>query len=225
MKRDTASSASSTSDSGAPRESKPTTARVQHAKYQSGEKEGQESKNRLFVFNPRYGLNERATSAVTEHAYPKDTVSSFNKELGGFYIHARVPAQAKRMYSALRALDDAMPEKLDVGDWQDPEATLVTMKNVDLPATKTSGAIEGATAVVVESEYTYPLYKKLRALGCDFVRGIHGKAGVNKWVRVVGAKDDANKIEKAVGDMLKDEGWAVEFAAPADAADWESDEE
>ena len=49
-----------------------------------------------------------------QHAYGKDVVSAFNKELEGFFIRVHTPAQALRMHDALRALDDGLPEGFDV---------------------------------------------------------------------------------------------------------------
>ena len=98
------------------------------------------------------------------------------------------------------------------------------MSNLDLPAGKDSDEQEGVDAIMLEG-YTYPLYKLLRKLKYDFVRSVHGKAGVNKWVRVIGGKESAASLVREVITMLMDNGWAVEEAA-GDAADWEdSDEE
>jgi len=73
--------------------------------------------------------------------------------------------------------------------------------------------------------YTYPLCKLLRSLKYDFVRGVHGHAGVNRWVRVVGEKEVAATLARDVCAMLeKENGWEVDEAA-GDAADWDSDEE
>ena len=70
--------------------------------------------------------------------------------------------------------------------------------------------------------YTYPLYRDLRKLKYDFVRGVHGKGGFNRWVRVVGEKEQAAALEKEVATFLETEGWQVE-TDEADAAEWESD--
>ena len=46
--------------------------------------------------------------------------------------------------------------------------------------------------------HTYPLYKVLRDLDYDFVRGVHNNEGVDRWVRVVaqGVDDAANLIKE-----------------------------
>ena len=135
---------------------RPTTTRVKKCIYQSGNNIGEETGNRLFVFNPRKGIeNDVAKAKVKEHAYGKDDVSSFNRELDGFSIKVHAPKQAVRMHKAMREL----------------EITAATLTNLDLPDA------EGVTATMLEG-YTYPLYKKLRPLGYKFVKGVHGKEGV-----------------------------------------------
>lgn len=51
---------------------------------------------------------------------------------------------------------------------------------------------------------------------------LHGKAGFNRWVRVVGENEKAAALEKEVATFLEQEGWQVE-TDEADAAEWESD--
>merc|ERR1719231_217428 len=175
-----------------------------------------ESGNRIFVFNPRYGLNDQAKEKVKVHAYGKDDVSSFNKSLGGFHIKVHAPKQAVRMHKALRELDDALPEDLNLGGWEEPEITAATLTNLNLPD------VEGVTATMLEG-YTYPLYKKLRPLGYEFVKGVHGMEGVNRWVRVHNDKEDTAKMQKDLEAKLNEEGWRVDLAV-GDAADWEDEE-
>lgn len=210
--------------SGGARPSRPTTTRVHECTYQSGhEREGEVTGNRDFLFNPRWGLNEPAKEAVSKHAYGKDEVRSFSKELDGFPIRVHAPKQAMRMHSALRALDDTMREDLDLGGWSEPEVTAATLTNLDLPATKTQSPRDGVTATMLEG-YTYPLYKKLRPLGYDFFHGVHGKKGVNRWVRVHKDKEDVAKMQEELETMLNEEGWRIDFAV-GNAADWSEDEE
>ena len=61
--------------------------------------------------------------------------------------------------------------------------------------------------------FSYPLYKDLRALGYDFVRGVHNIEGINCWVRVVNA-GEAQKAEKETAVALIDRGWKVSKSAP-----------
>merc|ERR1712054_366812 len=83
--------------------------------------------------------------------------------------------------------------------------------------------LEGATAIMLEG-YTYPLYKKLRALDADFVRSVHDKDGINRWVRVVDGNETAAAHEQEFAAMLSEEGWMVDLAA-GDASEWESDDD
>ena len=198
------------------RESRPTSTRVQKCKYQSGDKEGQETGNVMFIFNPRYGLNEQAKEKVKAHAYGKDEVGPFSKALDGFHIKVHAPKQATRMHTSLRELDAALPEALNLGSWKEPEITAATLTNLNLPGK------EGVTATMLEG-YTYPLYKKLRPLGYEFVKGVHGMDGVNRWVRVHEDKEDTAKWQGELQAMLEEEGWRVEFAV-GDAAEWGEDE-
>ena len=88
-----ASSSSSGGGGGYSGAAKPTTSRVHECEHQSGEHEGEKSGNRRFVFNPRYGLNDQAKgkAEVVKHAYGKEDVSSFDKQLGGFHIRVHNP--------------------------------------------------------------------------------------------------------------------------------------
>lgn len=226
LKRDKTPSGTSTSTGGSASSSngsKPTTSKVQRCTKQSGDDAGRETDNRLFVFNPRRGLNEQAIAAVKQHASGKDEVSRFNRELDGFHIYARYPQQARRMHAALRELDAAMDEQLDVGDWEDPLVTMITLTNLDVPSTKANERMEGVTAMMLDG-YTYPLYKKLRALKYDWVKGVHDKNGVNRWVRVVSGAKEAAQVEKETAAMLRDESWRV-ASASGNAADWEESED
>lgn len=222
VKRDKTSTGGGGGDGA--RQSRPTTARVHKCQYQEGhERAGEDTGNRDLLFDPRWGLNEKAKEEVAKHAYGKDVVRTFNKELGGFPVRVHAPKQAMRMHDALRKLDATMREDLDLGDWTEPEVMAATLTNLDLPATKTHAKREGVTATMLDG-YTYPLYKKLRPLGYDFVRDVHGKEGVNRWVRVHEDKEDAAKMQQALEAMLNEEGWRVDFAV-GDAACWGSDDE
>ena len=128
------------------------------------------------------------------------------------------------MHAALHQLDSQMSSApLQLDGLEAPLVTVVTIENVDLPKTKWSEAQEGVTALMLEG-FTYPLYKKLRGLDYDFVRGVHNRDGVNRWCRVVEASEAAG-AEKETAELLRENGWDVETAA-GDAADWpEEDEE
>ena len=71
--------------------------------------------------------------------------------------------------------------------------------------------------------FTYPLYKRLRKIGYDFYRGVHGQKGIDRWCRVVKGGADATKAEKETVSALKECGWEVDTAA-GDANEWEDDE-
>lgn len=113
------------------------------------------------------------------------------------------------MHNALRDLDSGMEATLDTGDWEAPEVTVVHLTNLDLPETSKAPAQDEVEACMLEG-YTYPLYKQLRGLKFDFVRGVHGKEGYNRWVRVVGDSESAAAIDKEVTVMLEKEGWHVD---------------
>ena len=53
---------------------------------------------------------------------------------------------------------------------------------------------------------------------------MHGKAGINQWVRVVSGKESVASLAKAASEVLAVHGWECE-TAEADAADWGSDDE
>merc|ERR1712070_382946 len=96
-----------------------------------------------------------------------------------------------------------------MGDFEAPVVNVVTFQNLDLPGTSKDGPHEGVEAVLLDG-YTYPLYKQLRNIKFDFVRGVHNKAGMDRWVKVVPDGETAEEVTREV----------------ADAADWlESDEE
>ena len=77
------------------------------------------------------------------------------------------------------------------------------------------------TALMLDG-FSYPLYKDLRALGYDFVRGVHNIEGINRWVRVVKASE-AQKAEKETAVALIERGWEVSKSA-GDAAEWNADD-
>lgn len=200
------SATSSSSTSGDARTSKPTTARVHECVIQSGDRAGDKSDNFIYVFNPRFGLNDEAKEAVQVHAYPGDTVGSFKKDLGGFTVRVHNPSQAQRMHAALRVLDESMDADLDMASLKAPEVKLVRVSNIDLPETKYHDRREGVTVIMLEG-YTYPLYKILRKDGhCDFVRAVHDKPGVNKWVRVLSKteeSDPSGEVHKELAGILE----------------------
>lgn len=201
--------------------SKTTVARIQKAVYQTGEKQGQETGSTLFIFNPAKGLNDAAKAAVKELAYPCDDVSGFNKELGGFVVKVRTPAQARRMNEALAKIDRNVKD-LDVGDFADPEMEIAKVVNVDLPESITSVAKEGVTALMLVGD-TYPLHKKLRELGWDYIRDIHHMPGANGWVRTADFEDeDVSPLLDEVWSMLVKEGWKCNTAT-GDANDWKDE--
>ena len=106
----------------------------------------------------------------------------------------------------------------DVGDWLAERALLAPL----------NASVDELNATLLKrfpgrEGYTYSLYKKLRPLGYDFVHSVHNKVGVNKWVRVVQAKENVTTLIAEVTALLEKHGWAVE-SAEADEADWESDD-
>jgi len=206
------------------RESAPTKAYVHKAKFQSGDREGEDTGNRLFVFNPRKGLNDKAIAAVKALAHGKDDVSGFKKDLKGFTIKVHAPKQATAMHEALRKLDKDTSVSLDgIRGWEEPEVTVITLANVDLPATEKAESQTGVTAIMLDG-FTYPLYKILRnELGYDFVRGVHNREGINRWMRVVVDGEAAADLEKEISAAFIERGWNVKTAA-ADAAEWDEDE-
>ena len=100
---------------------------------------------------------------------------------------------------------------------------MVTVSNLNVPSTKDNERMEGVTAMMLDG-YTYPLYKKLHALKYDWVKGMHDKNGIKRWVRVVRDAKEAAQVEKETAAMLRDEGWRVASAA-GNAADWEESED
>jgi hypothetical protein len=82
---------------------------------------------------------------------------------------------------------------------------------------------EGVTALVLNGP-VYPIKEDFKELGYEFVYGVHGKAGVNQWVRVVAGKESGASLAKAAAEVLVEHGWECE-TAEADAADWDSDDE
>ena len=87
----------------------------------------------MYVFNPRFGLNDAAKAAVKEHALKKNAVSEFRKELGGFTVKVHYPKQAEAMHAALCALDSELDTELDLGGMPAPETTIVSVASSALP--------------------------------------------------------------------------------------------
>ena len=97
--------------------------------------------------------------------------------------------------------------------------TVNTVSNLDLPATKANDEQEGITGLMLDG-YTYPLWKKLRALKYDFIHGVHNLDGVKRWVRIVHPGEDAKKLDQEVSKMLCEEGWEA-VSKNSDASTWE----
>ena len=104
------------------------------------------------------------------------------------------PKQAEDMHSSLRNVDPALSPDLDLDGLEFPNITIVTVTHLDLPQTQQNEEQNNVTALMLDG-FSYPLYKDLRALGYDFVRGVHNIEGINRWVRVVNA-GEAQKAEK-----------------------------
>ena len=102
-----------------------------------------------------------------------------------------------------------------------PEITIVTVSNLDLPATTQNEEQEGVTALMLDG-FSYPLYRHLRKIGYDFYRGVHSQEGINRWCRIVKGATDAAAAERATIATLKECGWAIDTAA-GNATDWEDD--
>ena len=118
-------------------------------------------------------------------------------------------------------VDAALPEVLNVGDFCAPEMTIVTVDHLNVPETKANPEHTNVKALMLQG-YSYPLYKQLRELGYDFVRGVHGQEGVNAWVRVVEPHESVTALAAAAAAMLDEEGWSIDLAA-GDAAEWASE--
>merc|ERR1719399_1786227 len=227
MRRDSsAARASSFSNArgAAPKRDKPTTGAARRTKYQSGDNEGEYTNNWVYAFDPAYGLNDDAKEAVKPHILGGDEISAFKKELGGFTVRVYAPKQVHDMHASLRELDDKMAEDVDLDGLEAPELTVVTITNLDLPATKANPVEqEGVTALLLEG-YSYPLYKHLRKIGYDFYRGVHGKEDIKRWCRVVSSPSEATKAEKETVALLKEYGWEADTAA-GDANEWDDEED
>jgi len=221
MKRQKTSATSSPAAPQRRRETTPTTAWVRRTVYQSGEKEGEPTNNWIYVFNPRYGENDNAKAAVEQHTLGSDKVSGFNSALNGFTVRVYTPKQAEDMHSSLRNVDPALSPDLDLDGLEFPNITIVTVTHLDLPQTQQNEEQNNVTALMLDG-FSYPLYKDLRALGYDFVRGVHNIEGINRWVRVVKASE-AQKAEKETAVALIDRGWEVSKSA-GDAAEWNADD-
>lgn len=191
-------------------------------------REGEKSGRRYFVFNPRFGMNDKAKELVGPHVLHCDSIRPFNKDLGGFPVVVHSPRQAQEMHDALRdGLDRGtadLPEKVDVGSWTPPTVTVVTMKNLNVTCAGEEHAM--ITALMLESDTSvYPIKEHLKNdVGYAFARDVHGKDGVDKWVRVVQDSETADDIVKATAKVLADLGWGCE-TAELDALDWEDDDE
>ena len=169
---------------------------IRRTKYQSGDNEGEDTNNWVFVFDPAYGMNDSAKKAVEPHILGKHDISRFKKDVGGFTVRVYAPKQVEDMHAALRELDDKMSDDVELDGLEAPQLSIVTVANLDLPPTKASpDEQEGVTALMLEG-FSYPLYKHLRTVGYDFYRGVHGQEGINRWCRVVKGAADATKAEK-----------------------------
>merc|ERR1719399_117300 len=123
-----------------------------------------------------------------------------------------------------------MTAELDVSDFEVPTMHVITVSNLDLPSVMTNDAVitearEGAKALMLDG-FTYPLYKTLRNCDYEYYRGIHGREGIDRWVRVL---EDLPMIQhqaevEIIKELLEKKGWAVETSV-ADAAEWEDDDE
>lgn len=204
-----------------------TTTKVVEAVVQSGENEGKKSGRRYFVFDPRFGLNDAAKELVQPHVLKGDEIKKYNKELGGFPVLVHSPNQAQEMHTALRdnlehgAKD--LPEAIELGTWSaGPVIQVVTVSNVSLGA----DLEETVDALVLEGN-VYPIYPDMKAhVKYQFVRGLHGKKGLDKWVRVIGDGECAADLVQATAKVLADHGWQCQTAeADAAACDSDSDEE
>ena len=104
--------------------------------------------------------------------------------------------------------EDDLPERVDVGSWRaGPSVTVVTMDNVNLTM-RDGTEHEGVTALVLHGP-VFPIKEDFKELGYEFV---HGKVGINQWVRVVGGKENAASLVKASAEVLAEHGWECETA-------------
>merc|ERR1712159_696861 len=172
-------------------------------------------------FNPRYGYNEQAKDAITKLCLKGDEVKSFNRELDGFPVRVHSPAQAQSMHEAIRALPhgaEDLPEELDVGDWEPPEVTILTVHNVTYNTRQAS--YTNVTAVMLESDTSlYPLKEELKPIGFQFAYNVHAQTGMNKWMLCVREGVTIDSIERAVINVLDKHGWAHD-TAETDAGVW-----
>ena len=129
------------------------------------------------------------------------------------------------MHDALRTLpsgEQDLPEELDVLGWEGPLALVITLHNVDVPTYDEH--YKGVTALLLDAERSlYPIKERLKEIGYEYVRGVHGQDGVDRWMRVVTGNGAAPALEKEVAELLAEEGWRAE-SHEADAATWGADE-
>jgi len=205
---------------------KPTRTKVQRSVIQSGEREGELGNNWYFIFNPRFGLNDKAIEAVQKLAGKGDEVGKYNKGFDGFPVRVATPKQAQAMHDALRASlprgSDDLPEELEVNGFEAPVVTAVTLANVTYSTREDS--YNEVTAIMLDGANVYPIKEDLKS-ECNFAfsYGVHGHAGVNRWMARVDDRD-VPALQKKLAKVLAEKGYECELAE-ADAADWEDDDD
>ena len=107
--------------------------------------------------------------------------------------------------------------------WEGPTVMVITLHNVDVPTYDEH--YTGVTALLLDAERSlYPIKEKIKDIGYSYVRGVHGKEGVDRWMRVVTGNGAAAALEKEIVELLAEEGYRAE-SHEANAATWEDDDE
>jgi len=172
------------------------------AKYQKGDRTGENSGAIYHRGRPRFGQNDKY-KALLEKLLLTERLR-WNDELKLYTARVYTATQARRLLAAAKTLDGGdkdLPEDIDESVFEEATAAHVTL----FPITVHEGPTSQSQEMLAASGMTYPFKDGLKSRGFAFNNTVNDVAGVNLWLAPV---EDIDKEELV--SLFEEYGFEVE---------------
>jgi hypothetical protein len=166
-----------------------------HGVHQKGPMMGKPSGNVYLICKSKYDDNEEFKRLMQEHF---DISPKWSKDRKGFAIKVNSAQQAQDIHTVCRSINNAsrdLGETLDTNGWVG--AMVEIIKLTDLNVVMYTGSYTNAEAIMLNCDASlYDLKDMLFDEKFEYIRGINGMEGVDRYLRILEAGEEESVIAK-----------------------------
>merc|ERR1711939_1143535 len=93
-----------------------------------------------------------------------------------------------------------------------PTVNVISLSNLEVAPSEPDGESTIEDAIMLDGP-VYPLKEQFKELDYTYVRGVHNKAGIDRWIRVVQSDESGAELEREAVEVLQSNGWVAECSA------------